>query len=156
MRKAMFLSLAACLAMPAFAQQAGTLDSKQLAALVETYKSIHSHPELSHFEKNTSAILADALRKAGYEVTDHVGVYPDGSKAYGVVGILKNGPGPTLLIRADMDALPIVEETGLPYASKVMTKTSSGQNSGQTTGVMHACGHDVHTTVLIGTARAMV
>lgn len=150
MRKSLLLALS-CLAMPALADQPGALDSKQLASLVETYKTIHSHPELSHFEKSTSAILADALKKAGYEVTDHVGLYPDGSKAYGVVGILKNGPGPTLLIRADMDALPIVEETGAPYASHVMTKNKSGQD----VGVMHACGHDIHTTTLIGTARAL-
>lgn len=123
----------------------------QDAPLIDIYKDIHAHPELSHSEARTSAILADELRKAGYTVTDHIGVYPDGSHAYGVVGILKNGAGPTLLIRADMDALPIVEETGVPYASHVVVKTTSGQS----TGVMHACGHDVHTTVLIGTARAL-
>ncbi len=121
------------------------------APLVDIYKNLHAHPELSHHEERTSAILAQALRDAGYTVTDHVGIYPDGSHAFGVVGILKNGPGPTLLVRGDMDALPIIEETGLPYASHVMTKTASGQE----TGVMHACGHDVHVTVLIGTARAM-
>ena len=150
MRKSLLLTLA-CLSAPALAQQSPSLDSKQLAALVETYKTIHSHPELSHFEKNTSALLADNLRKAGYEVTDHVGVYPDGSKAFGVVGILKNGPGPTLMIRADMDALPIIEETGAAYASHVTTKNKAGVD----VGVMHACGHDVHTTTLIGTARAL-
>jgi hippurate hydrolase len=128
---------------------------QQLPALIDTYKDIHAHPELSHHEERTSALLAAALRDAGYTVTEHVGVYPDGSKAFGVVAILKNGPGPTLLVRADMDALPIVEETGVAYASHVVTKTSSGQNSGLTTGVMHACGHDVHTTVLIGAARAL-
>lgn len=119
--------------------------------LVALYKDLHAHPELSHHEERTSAILATELRAAGYTVTDHVGLYPDGSHAFGIVGILKNGPGPTLLIRADMDALPVTEETGLPYASKVVTKTKAGLD----TGVMHACGHDVHTTVLIGTARAM-
>ena len=123
-----------------------------MPALVDTYKDLHEHPELSHHEERTSAILAKALRDAGYTVTDHIGKYPDGSQAFGVVGIVKNGPGPTLLVRADMDALPIIEETGLPYASHVMTKTASGQ----ATGVMHACGHDIHTTVLIGVARAMV
>jgi len=124
----------------------------QETSLIDTYKDIHAHPELSHNEARTSAILADELRKAGYTVTDHIGVYPDGTRAYGVVAILKNGDGPTLLIRADMDALPIIEETGVAYASHVMTKTKSGQD----TGVMHACGHDIHTTVLIGTARALV
>ncbi|MDB5479313.1 MAG: amidohydrolase [Caulobacteraceae bacterium] len=119
--------------------------------LIAIYKAIHAHPELSHFEEQTSAVLAGELRAAGYAVTDHIGVYSDGSRAFGVVGILKNGPGPTLLIRADMDALPIVEETGLPYASHLTAKTRSGQE----VGVMHACGHDVHTTVLIGVARAL-
>jgi len=119
--------------------------------LVDIYKKIHAHPELSHFEEHTSALLASELRKAGYTVTDHIGKYPDGSQAYGVVAILKNGPGPTLLVRADMDALPIVEETGVPYASHVVVHNKSGQEIG----VMHACGHDIHTTVLIGTARAM-
>lgn len=121
------------------------------ADLLDIYKNIHSHPELSHFEEHTSALLASELRKAGYTVTDHIGKYPDGSQAYGVVAILKNGPGPTLLVRADMDALPIVEETGVPYASHVLVHNKSGQE----VGVMHACGHDIHTTVLIGTARAM-
>jgi hippurate hydrolase len=145
MRTPTFLLLAA-IAAPLLAQE---------APLIDIYKDIHAHPELSHSEARTSGILADELRKAGYTVTDHIGVYPDGSHAYGVVAILKNGPGPTLLVRADMDALPIVEETGVPYASHVITKTTSGQNAGQTTGVMHACGHDVHTTVLIGTGRAL-
>jgi metal-dependent amidase/aminoacylase/carboxypeptidase family protein len=124
---------------------------KQTPDLTAMYKDLHEHPELSHHEERTSAIVAKAFREAGYTVTDHVGIYPDGSRAFGVVGILKNGPGPTLLVRGDMDALPIVEETGVPYASHVVVKTASGQD----TGVMHACGHDVHTTVLIGTARAM-
>jgi amidohydrolase len=140
------LSAMLCIsALPLIAQDA------QLPSLIETYKQLHAHPELSHFEVNTSAMLASELRKAGYTVTDHVGVYPDGSKAFGVVGILKNGAGPTLLVRGDMDALPIVEETGVAYASHVTTKNKSGQD----VGVMHACGHDIHTTVLLGTARAM-
>ena len=133
------------------AQDLTTLVQHETPSLVDTYKDLHEHPELSHHEERTSAILAKALRGAGYTVTEHVGIYPDGSHAFGVVGLLKNGPGPTLLVRADMDALPIIEETGVPYASHVMTKTASGQE----TGVMHACGHDIHTTVLIGTARAM-
>src|SRR5882724_10372746 len=123
----------------------------QLANLVSTYKSIHSHPELSHHEEHTSALLATELRKAGYTVTDHVGKYPDGSQAYGVVALLENGAGPRLLIRADMDALPVVEETGVPYASHVKSTNASGQE----VGVMHACGHDIHVTTLIGTARAL-
>jgi hippurate hydrolase len=128
-----------------------TIANDELPVLVATYKEIHEHPELSHFEAHTSAILAAALRKDGYEVTDHVGVYADGSKAYGVVAIMKNGPGPRLLIRADMDALPIVEETGVSYASHVRAKTITGQD----VGVMHACGHDIHTTTMIGVGHAM-
>ena len=138
-------------AIPAIAQDVPSFVNSELPSLVDTYKDIHAHPELSHFEARTSGILASALRQAGYTVTERVGKYPDGSQAYGVVGILKNGAGPTLMIRADMDALPIVEETGVPYASHVKMK----DRAGQLVGVMHACGHDVHTTVLIGTARAM-
>jgi hippurate hydrolase len=139
------------LAVSCLAQDLAAFEQQQLPSLIDTYKQIHAHPELSHFEINTSALLATELRKSGYTVTDHIGLYPDGSKAYGVVGILKNGPGPTLLVRGDMDALPIVEETGVPYASHVLTKNKAGQQ----VGIMHACGHDVHTTVLIGTARAL-
>jgi amidohydrolase len=135
----------------AAAQDVKAFEQQELPGLITIYKGIHAHPELSHFEANTSAVVADELRKAGYAVTDHVGLYPDGSKAYGVVGILKNGAGPMLLVRGDMDALPITEETGVDYASHVKAKNRSGQE----VGVMHACGHDIHTTVLIGTARAM-
>ena len=149
--KAGLLALVCLASARSQAQDQGAFIKTELPGLVETYKQIHSHPELSHFEAQTSALLVDALKKAGYTVTDHIGVYPDGSKAFGVVGILKNGAGPTLLIRGDMDALPIIEETGAPYASHVMTKNKAGQQ----VGVMEACGHDVHTTVLMGTARAL-
>jgi len=149
------LRIACCIAAlcvsTAVAQDVSAFEKSEIPGLVDLYKGIHEHAELSHFEVKTSAIVADELRKAGYAVTDHVGVYPDGSKAYGVVGILKNGAGPMLLVRGDMDALPIIEETGVPYASHVMAKNKAGQ----TVGVMHACGHDIHTTVLIGTARAL-
>jgi hippurate hydrolase len=151
MLKSVLPLLLCSLAAPSIAQDNSAFEKQQLPNLLETYKSLHTNPELSHYEQNTSALVATELRKAGYTVTDHVGVYPDGSKAYGVVGILKNGPGPTLLVRGDMDALPIIEETGVPYASHVLTKNKSGQE----VGVMHACGHDVHTTVLIGTARTL-
>jgi amidohydrolase len=123
----------------------------QLPALTETYKNFHRNPELSHHEEKSSAYVADELRKLGYAVTDHVGKYPDGTQAFGVVAILKNGAGPQLLIRADMDALPVVEKTGLDYASTVRTKNDAGQD----VGVMHACGHDIHMTVLLGTAKEM-
>jgi hippurate hydrolase len=125
--------------------------NKELSGLVDTYKEIHAHPELSHHEEHTAALLAAELRKAGYSVTEHVGKYPDGTQAYGLVATLQNGPGPRLLLRTDMDALPIVEETGVAYASHVKTKNAAGQDIG----VMHACGHDVHVTTMIGTARAL-
>ena len=133
------------------AQDVPSLVDKQLAGLLTTYKGLHGAPELSHHEAETSAMLAGELRKAGFEVTERVGVYPDGSKAYGVVAILKNGKGPTLLVRADMDALPVTEDTGLPYASKVRSKNPAGQD----VGVMHACGHDIHVTTMIGVGRNM-
>jgi amidohydrolase len=133
------------------AQDLPTYVNGQLPGLVDIYKGLHTHPELSHHEEQSSALLAAELRKAGFTVTEHVGKYPDGTQAFGVVAILKNGDGPKLLIRSDMDALPIVEETGLPYASHVTTKNASGQE----VGVMHACGHDIHMTNLIGVARTM-
>lgn len=151
MTKGLALTLFSLSLAPAVAQDVSAFEKQELPGLIDTYKQIHAHPELSHFEAKTSALVAAELRKAGYTVTDHVGVYPDGSRAFGVVGMLKNGPGPTLLVRGDMDALPIIEETGVPYASHVTVKNKSGQD----VGVMEACGHDVHTTVLIGTARAL-
>ena len=135
----------------AIAQEVPALVDKQLPSLLTTYKGIHTAPELSHHEEKTSALFAEELRKAGYTVTEHVGKYPDGSQAYGVVGILKNGAGPTLLVRTDLDALPVTEDTGLQYASKVRSKNPAGQD----VGVMHACGHDIHITTMIGVARNM-
>ena len=145
------LPIALLFAAPAFAQDLTTLINNQLPNLLDIYKDIHIHPELSHQESRTSAILASELGKAGYAVTERVGKYPDGAQAYGVVAILENGPGPRLLIRADLDALPIVEETGLSYASHVRAKNAAGQD----VGVMHACGHDIHVATMIGTARAL-
>ena len=124
---------------------------RQMPELTATYKQLHQHPELSHFEEKTSAYLAGELRKAGYEVTERVGKYPDGSQAWGVVGVLKNGSGPTVLIRTDMDALPVTEATGLDYASHVRSQNPQKQD----VGVMHACGHDLHMTALIGAAREL-
>jgi amidohydrolase len=143
--------LACVAAAPAAAQNVAGLVSGQLPGLVSTYQGIHADPELSHHEEHTAALLAAELRKSGYTVTERVGKYPDGTQAYGVVAILQNGPGPKLLIRTDMDALPIVEETGVPYASHVKSKNAAGQE----VGVMHACGHDVHVTTMIGTARVL-
>jgi amidohydrolase len=110
-----------------------------LPDLESVYKDIHSHPELSMQEERTARIAADRLRAAGYEVTTGVG-------KTGVVGLLRNGDGPTIMMRADMDALPVKEATGLPYASSITATDSDGK----TVPVMHACGHDMHVTWLIG------
>jgi amidohydrolase len=146
-------TLAACL--PVAAQAPSDLPAsaaKQLPALTEIYKHLHQNPELSRHEEQTSAFLAGELRKLGYTVTEHVGKYADGAKAFGVVAILENGPGPRLMIRTDMDALPVAEKTGLDFSSHV---TEPGPD-GQPVPVMHACGHDLHMTVLIGVAKEMV
>lgn len=145
-------ALAACSSL--LAQAPGDLSAsaqKQLPALTEIYKHFHQNPELSRHEEQTSAFLAAELRKLGYTVTEHVGKYADGSEAYGVVAILENGPGPRLMIRSDMDALPVAEKTGLDFSSHV-TEPGPG---GQPVPVMHACGHDLHMTVLIGVAKEM-
>src|SRR6266566_4815929 len=112
-----------------------------LPELEAVYKDIHAHPELSMQETRTAGIAADHLRKSGFEVTTGVG-------KTGVVGILRSGDGPTVMLRADMDALPIKEATGLPYASTV---TAPGPD-GKVVPVAHACGHDMHVTCLVGAA----
>ena len=117
--------------------------AKDSGYLVDLYKSLHQQPELSLQEKETSKTLANELRKAGFEVIENFG-------GYGIVGILKNGNGPTILYRTDMDALPMYEKTGLPYASKVEVPYNGG-----TVGTMHSCGHDIHMTNWVGTARYM-
>jgi amidohydrolase len=125
---------------------------QELPSLVSTYKALHAAPELSHHEDKTSALLAQALRGFGYDVTEHVGKYPKPEwQGHGIVAVMKNGAGPTVLVRADMDALPVEEQTGLPYASHVHTKNDVGVD----VGVMHACGHDIHVTTLIGTAKLL-
>ena len=136
---------------PATPSDLSSSADRQLPALTETYKHLHRNPELSRHEEQTSAFLAGELRKAGYTVTEHVGKYEDGEQAFGVVALLENGPGPRLLIRTDMDALPVEEKTGLDYASTVKSTNAQGQQ----VGVMHACGHDLHMTVLLGMAREM-
>src|SRR6266446_582454 len=124
----------------------------ELPSLLAIYKDIHSHPELSTREEKTSALVAKELRATGCEVTENFGKYDNPNlKCYGVIGIMKNGPGPTVLVRTDMDALPVEEDTGLPYASKVTTKGDDGRE----VHVMHACGHDAHMSAFIGTARAL-
>ena len=124
----------------------------QLPGLIETYKDFHRNPELSHHEEHTSAKLAADLRQLGYAVTEHVGKYQDGSQAWGIVAVLENGPGPRLLMRTDMDALPVEEKTGVDYASHAHWTNADGQAMP----VMHACGHDIHMTVLLGTAKELV
>ena len=114
-----------------------------LPDLESVYKDIHSHPELSMQENRTASVAADHLRAAGYEVTTGVG-------KTGVVGVLRNGDGPTVMLRADMDALPVREATGLPYASNV-----TADQNGKSVPVMHACGHDMHVTWLVGAATVL-
>ncbi len=125
----------------------GSLTSKLTGVVRDLemlYKDIHSHPELSLQETRTAAIAAGRLRAAGYEVATEIG-------KTGVVGVLRNGPGPTVMLRADMDALPLQEATGLEYASKV----TAVDRAGKTVPVMHACGHDMHVAWLIGAATVM-
>ena len=117
---------------------------KMLPELEALYKDIHSHPELSMLETRTAGIAADHLRASGFEVTTGVG-------KTGVVGVLRNGDGPTVMLRADMDALPIKEATGLPYASSV---TATGPD-GRSVPVAHSCGHDMHVACLTGAPRCL-
>ena len=133
--------------------------------LRQIYEYLHRNPELSLQEKNSSAILAAEMHSLGFEVTVGVGdawvkaralkehgKIEDGVGGYGVVAVLKNGKGPTLMVRTDMDALPVVEKTGLPYASTLRDIAWTGEEGG----VMHACGHDIHMTVWLGAARELV
>jgi amidohydrolase len=114
------------------------------AHLFTLYQHLHRHPELSFFEEKTAVRVAQELRAAGFAVTEKFG-------GHGVVAVLKNGDGPTILVRADLDALPVKEQTGLDYASKTMVKDADGNE----VPTMHACGHDVHMTCLVGTARVL-
>jgi amidohydrolase len=118
--------------------------SQDYPSLEKLYQHLHAHPELSLQEENTARTLAGELRALGIDVTEKVG-------GHGVVGVLRNGDGPVVLVRADMDALPLKEKTGLPYASNARAVDDSGSE----VDVMHACGHDVHMTALIGTARLL-
>ncbi|MCM0080142.1 M20 family metallopeptidase [Geomonas sp. Red32] len=115
-----------------------------LADLEALYKDVHSHPELSMQETRTARLVADRLRKAGFDVTTGVG-------KTGVVGLLRNGDGPTVMLRADMDALPVAEATGLPYASKI----TATDREGNTVPVSHMCGHDMHVTWLCGATKLL-
>src|ERR1700712_3498293 len=117
---------------------------KLLPELEPLYKDIHAHPELSMHETRTAGIAADKLRKAGYAVTTGVG-------KTGVVGLLRNGEGPTVMLRADMDALPIAENTAFPYASRA----TATDHEGNTVPVSHMCGHDMHVTWLVGATKLL-
>ncbi|MCA1600693.1 MAG: amidohydrolase [Acidobacteria bacterium] len=145
--------LSSSLAFPTGAQQSlDALIGREINSLVETYKMLHAAPELSHREEKTATFFAGQLRALGYTVTERMGKFDRPEwVGYGVVAVIKNGDGPTVLVRADMDALPVEEKTGLAYASKVRTKNDAGQE----VGVMHACGHDVHMTAMLGTAKIL-
>jgi amidohydrolase len=137
------LALLLLVTLPAFGQSLDQRVQSALPSLLETYRTLHAAPELSMQEAKTSAFVAARLRELGYEVTYPFGRYTDpAATCYGVVAVMRNGAGPTVLVRSDMDGLPVPEQTGLPYAS-------------QNAGVMHACGHDVHMTTLLGTAKLL-
>jgi amidohydrolase len=129
---------------PALRDPVSLLVQQEYPSLFELYKHLHTHPELSFQEEKTAPRFAEELRKAGFEVTTGVG-------KFGVVGVLRNGTGPTVLVRTDMDGLPVQEQTGLPYASTATARDSAGKE----VPVMHACGHDLHMACAVGTARVL-
>ncbi|WP_420910619.1 amidohydrolase [Qipengyuania spongiae] len=131
-------------AAPVMAQDLATSLAEDMPGLMELYRDLHAHPELSFEETETAAKLSKRMRGLGFEVTENVG-------RTGVVSVMRNGDGPVVLLRADMDGLPVVEQTGLPFASKVTATPASGV----TTGVMHACGHDTHMAGFIGAAQLL-
>lgn len=153
LRLAVFLLLFSTAPVPA--QSSARLDSwlsGQTARLEQTYRHLHTHPELSYLEAETSAYVAAELKRLGYEVTSELGKYViPGVKGHGVVAVLRNGEGPTVLVRTDLDALPIDEQTGLPFASKARQLNHRGEENA----VMHACGHDLHITCFLGAAAAL-
>ncbi|HEY3112774.1 MAG TPA: amidohydrolase [Gemmatimonadaceae bacterium] len=141
------IALAMLFAANTSAQSKSGVASEVLAAYPRSealYLDLHQHPELSFHEVETAAKLANELRQLGYEVTTGVG-------RTGIVGVMKNGPGPTVMLRTELDALPVTENTGLPFASTVRTKDDAGLE----VGVAHACGHDIHMAAWMGTARIM-
>ena len=156
MHKKSFLA-AAALAVLAFnvSGQQLSLDAmieRDLASWLTTYRTLHAAPELSHREEKTSAFVAGELRKLGFTVTERIGKYQNAEwVGYGIAGVMKNGPGPTVLVRTELDALPVEEKTGVPYSSHVKTKNDAGVE----VSVMHACGHDMHITSFLGTAKML-
>jgi amidohydrolase len=141
---ALLLACAMTAPAPALAQDLRQAVTGDMADLMALYRDLHAHPELSMQETRSAARMAEEARRAGFTVTTNVG-------GTGVVAVLENGPGPVLLLRADMDALPVEEQTGLPFASRVRGTSLAGVESG----VMHACGHDTHMTSWVGTARRL-
>ena len=145
------------LALAAFSVNAQQLSldamiDRDIASLLSTYKALHAAPELSRREEKTAAFVAGELRKLGFTVTERVGKYQTTDLvSYGLVAVLKNGAGPTVLVRTELDALPVEEKTGVPYASQVKTKNDAGVE----VSVMHACGHDIHMTSFLGTAKLL-
>lgn len=144
--KSHFLSAMIAMAFiaPVHAEPVSGAIQADMPGLIEIYRDLHANPELSFQEHRTAAVLAKAARGAGFEVTEGVG-------QTGVVAVMRNGAGPTVLIRTDMDALPITEQTGLPFASTKKSVSAAGVEIG----VMHACGHDTHMTAWVETARLM-
>ncbi|HEU4870303.1 MAG TPA: amidohydrolase [Pyrinomonadaceae bacterium] len=125
---------------------------RDIASWLTTYRNLHTAPELSHREEKTSAFVAGELRKLGFTVTEHIGKFQNAQwNGYGLVAVMKNGPGPTVLVRTELDALPVEEKTGLAYSSQVKTKNDAGVE----VSVMHACGHDIHMTSFLGTAKML-
>ena len=125
---------------------------RDIASWLSTYKMLHAAPELSHREEKTSAFVAGELRKLGFTVTERIGKFQNAQwTGYGLVAVMKNGPGPTVLVRTELDALPVEEKTGLPYSSQVKTKNDAGVE----VSVMHACGHDIHMTSFLATAKML-
>lgn len=139
-----FMLIGVAMATPASAQQLRDAVRADMPSLLELYRDFHTHPELSMQETRSAAIMAAEARRLGFEVTTGVG-------QTGVVAVMRNGPGPVLLLRADMDALPVEEQTGLAFASTVRATSVAGVESG----VMHACAHDTHMTAWIGAARRL-
>src|SRR5258705_1731521 len=149
-----FLLLAITFPFAVNAQQPNidSLIDRDIASYLSTYKMLHAAPELSHREDKTATFFAGELRKMGYSVTERLGKYQNSQwSGYGVVAIMKNGTGTTVLVRTELDALPVEEKTGVPYASTVKTKNDAGVE----VSVMHACGHDIHITSLLGTAKLL-
>ncbi|NVJ70982.1 MAG: amidohydrolase [Alphaproteobacteria bacterium] len=137
-------AIATALTLPAMADDLKSAIAQDYGYLEALYTHLHLNPEISLQEEKTAARIASELRAAGFDVTENVG-------GHGLVGVLKNGKGPTVMIRADMDGLPVKEQTGLPYSSTATTV----DDKGETVPVMHACGHDVHMTSFVGTARRL-